>query len=505
MAVSLASINKGAQTALQPGPKGARTMEPIQLKGAPAKGAERVRWFAAKFAKVPSGHGAGQAFKLRDWQMDILCGLYPKGEQWPSQGLISMPRANGKSSLAAILALANLFVWGDMSPQILICSSDARQSGIIYNMCRRIIELNDELSKRAKIYKDRIVTPFNDGVLMPLPSDVGALQGWAPTLAIVDELHVVSPEVWEAMLLSSGKRPDSLCLAISTPADTDQSVMWSLVKSAREDPSPDFFFKEFSSDPTHPTTCQHCIEASNPAYGDFLSATSMVNVRKTSRESSYRRLRLGQWLEAVEDSWLTKPAVDAVLTDEGIPAGSRVTIAVDGSFSGDLTAIVAATISPKPRIELLAAWRPQDEADDGFRVPIAEVENAIRDAAKKFQCVEVLFDAYRWSRTMQVLAGERLPIAEFPQSAQRMTPATVGAWEAINNGKVEIVKDDTLIEHLLNARVTEDSRGTRVRKSNKDSKKRIDSAVCLIMALSRASFLANQAPAKSRRVLRAVG
>lgn len=487
----------------RPGPKSARDVTLLNLKSAPKRGHKRVYWFANKYLKVPQGHGQGKSFKLRTWQKEITEGVFPDNRDRPSQGLVSLPRGNGKSTLAAVYALYALFADGVESPQVLICASDVRQAGIIFNACRRMIELSPELDKRAKIYKDRIEIPGNNGLLMPLPSDVGALQGWAPSLALVDELHVVNQDVWESMLLSSGKRPDSMCLAISTPADNDDSVMWSLVKNARENPDPDFYFREYTSDPSHETDCIHCIKQSNPAFGDFLSAKSMANVRKTSRESAYRRLRLGQWLEAVENSWVSKTQLDAVLTDKQISDGSKVVLAVDGSYSGDTTAIVAVSVGPVPRAQLVKLWRPQDEAEEGYRVPILDVEQEIRNACQRWDVAEICFDPYRFARTMQELGRERLPVVEFPQSAQRMTPAVTQAYEGIVNRTYEIHNDENLTKHILNCRVTEDNRGTRLRKDKKDSPNKIDSAVCMVMALSRASFLANK-PVKRGKIFRSV-
>lgn len=483
----------------RPGPKAARDLSRLPLKGAPKRGHKRVNWFTKKFLKVPNGYGAGKPLTYRPFQKEITAGLFPDDKPRPSQGLVSMPRGNSKSTTAATLALYALFADGVESPQVLIVASDIRQAGIIFNICRRMIETSPELSSRAKIYKDRITVPGSDGLLMPLPADAGALQGWQPTLALIDELHVVSADLWEAMLLSSGKRPDSLCLAISTPALSDESVMWQLVKDARENPTPDFYFREWTSDPSHPTDCQHCWYQANPALGDFLSLQSMENVRKTARESSFRAYRLGQWLEAVEDSWLTRPQVEALLTDEPIPHGARVVLAVDGSYSGDATAIVAVTVEENPTAALIALWEPHTQPE-GYRVPVLDVMDAIRAAARLYDVAEIIFDPYRYQMVMETLQAERLPVIQHPNSPSRMTPATIGAYEAIIEGRVKIVDDERFTRHLLNARVIENDRGTKVQKPHKDSLDKIDAAVCLIMGLSRASFLSNQ-PKKSRRAV----
>jgi phage terminase large subunit-like protein len=43
------------------------------------------------------------------------------------------------------------------------------------------------------------------------------LQGWNPSLAIVDELHVCTRQVWDAVSLAAGKRDRPMTSAISTP------------------------------------------------------------------------------------------------------------------------------------------------------------------------------------------------------------------------------------------------------------------------------------------------
>jgi phage terminase large subunit-like protein len=79
-------------------------------------------------------------------------------------------------------------------------------------------------------------------------------------------------------------------------------------------------------------------------------------------------------------------------------------------------------------------------------------------------------------------ATSRLPVLEFPQSTQRMTPATTGPYEAVVNGTVTHSGDPRLARHIGNSTVRTDNRGTRIHKEHKHSTRRIDLAVCAIMA-----------------------
>ena len=118
--------------------------------------------------------------------------------------------------------------------------------------------------------------------------------------AIVDELHVVTRDVWEAVSLASGKRDRSLTLAISTPAGDTDSVMWSLVEHGRLDDDPAFYLREFAAPAGCEVDDQDAWAAANPALDDFLHRDALRATLRTSRELSFRRFRLGQWVDQVE-------------------------------------------------------------------------------------------------------------------------------------------------------------------------------------------------------------
>ena len=76
---------------------------------------------------------------------------------------------------------------------------------------------------------------------------------------------------------------------------------------------------------------------------------------------------------------------------------------------------------------------------------------------------------------------------EFPQSPQRMTPATQRFGEAVLNRALTYSGDPDLARHVGNAVVKNDSRGHRIVKEHKDSTRRIDLAVAAVMAFAAAS------------------
>src|SRR5699024_4854011 len=111
------------------GPKGRVKVEPLSFKGWPKDRAKRRVRFIHDYLLVPRGHGAGDAVKLRDFQREIIAGAFAPDIL---TALVSLPRGNGKTALAAMLGLAELFV-GPPSAEVLVVASDQRQANITMN------------------------------------------------------------------------------------------------------------------------------------------------------------------------------------------------------------------------------------------------------------------------------------------------------------------------------------------------------------------------------------
>ena len=66
-------------------------------------------------------------------------------------------------------------------------------------------------------------------------------------------------------------------------------------------------------------------------------------------------------------------------TGEPVPDGADVVLAFDGSFSDDTTALLVGTVSTVPHFDKVKVWE-KPSGDDTYRVPVAEVEDEIRNA-----------------------------------------------------------------------------------------------------------------------------
>jgi hypothetical protein len=369
---------------MKAGPKGTLSVPPLDLRRLPKRGGSRAIAFVERSVTVPKGTGARRRLKLRPWQREIVHAVLD--EPRPRQALVSIPAGNGKSALAAALGLYGLLADRTEGAQVICVASDERQARIILNTARRMVELDPALYARVQLFKDHLLEPHTDSTLFALPADPGALQGWDPSLAIVDELHVVTDDTFEAMAARAGKRDRSLLLAISTPPKVgDDGVMRRLVDHGRAGADPSFYFREFAA----PAGCQVDDEQAwalaNPALDDFLHRDALrATLPPKMRENAYRRYRLGQWV-SLDGAWLPDGAWERCADPSaGIPDGVEVVLGFDGSFSGDCTALVAVTVADRPHVQLVELWEAPEGSRD-WRVPVVEVEDAIRAACQRWR------------------------------------------------------------------------------------------------------------------------
>lgn len=478
------------------GPKKAITADRLDLGHLPASRAARYIAFIQEFLIVPKGYGAGKPVKLHRFQKDIIRGAFGRKVR---TGLVSMPRGNGKSALAAMLSLAELFA-GPESAEVLIVASDQRQAMITFRMAARMIELNPELAERCHIYQDRIEVPHNGARLFPLPAEPGALHGWDPSLLIVDELHVVTRDVWEAVTSAAGKRPQSLALAISTPAASQDSIMWELVKHGREGEDAAFFLMEFSAPAGCAVDDRDAWKAGNPAAAcrpAFLDLDAVEAVRRTLREPVFRQLRLGQWVSGV-DSWLPHGLWESREDlDRDVWPGDRIVMGFDGSASGDSTALMGCTVSAPHHLFVVGLW--ENPGDPRWRVPRAEVMDTITAAFESFDVVELAADPWGWRTELESLQekfGAERVLEWNTAHAQRMAPATDRFYQAAVDGSVSHDGDKRVAAHMAHTVAKSTTLGDLVSKDKKNSPRKIDAAVASIVALDRAAFHARK---KARR------
>lgn len=457
-----------------------------------------------KITKESIAGNAGEPMVFRPWQKELtrqLFALKADGSLRHRTALIGLPRKNGKSAWAAAIALEHL-VLGPSGGEVYSCAADRDQAKIVFGTVKEMIRLEPELSDFLQVYRDAIYNPKNGTTYRALSAEAFTKEGLSPTLTVFDEVHAQpNRELWDVMSLAQGARKEPLMVGITTAGvKTDSSGRDSLcyglyqygqkvVTGEVSDPS--FFFAwweaEADSDHRDPKTW---LDA-NPGFDDIVAASDFESVINRTPESEFRTKRCNQWM-STSDTWLPAGAWDGIATERVVDDGTAVVLAFDGSFNGDCTAIVGVTVEEVPHAFVVQAWEKPDGESADWQVPVLEVEDSIRNACLKWQVEEIACDPYRWARTFQVLEDENLPVALFPQSSARMTPATTRFYEAVMNKSMTHDGDPMFARHVSNATLRTDNRGSRLAKENRNSSRRIDLAVAAVMGLERASWWQGQ-------------
>lgn len=466
------------------GPKPAITAAPLDVSRLPKSGGLRVIRFIESYLRIPRGVGALEPVKLRPWQRRIVRAIYDDPRPWAT--LVSIPRGNGKTALAAMLAVYELLGTGEEGPRVYAVASDERQAGIVFGYARRLIELSPELAAVTTIYRDRLVVEHTDGEMRAMPSEAAALEGLEGSF-IVDELHVVTTDVWETVVSSAGKRPDSRIVAISTPATSREGIMWRLVEQGREGDDPDFRLIEYAA----PAGCElddrRAWKKANPALGDFLDRRALAANLRTLRPAAFRRYRLGQWA-GDDDAWMAWDVWMDCATERTIEDDATVVLGFDGSASGDSTALVAATVEDVPHVQLLGIW--ENPGDARWRVPRAEVVAAIEAAFQRFDVIELAADPWGWRSELETLAVQYPGrVLQWPTNlVGRMAPATDRLYAAVTSGRLTHAGDRRLAEHITNAIAKSTPAGDVIVKDARHGRRRkIDAAIAAIVAVDRAA------------------
>lgn len=438
---------------------------------------------------------------LRPWQRELIATVLDADPQ-PRVAGWCLPRGQGKSTLVAALGLHELMTGGE-GATVIVAAVDERQAGIVFGVAARMVELNDDLACRVQVFKDRLVVPSRGASFTCLPASPASLEGLDYSLAIVDEIGRVAPETWEVIALAQGKREHSTLIGIGTPGPTEDNVLVRLkAYSVTHPEDTSQVYREFSAAgfEDHPSSCEHCWELANPALGDYLHRDALrALLPPKMSENHFRRARLCQFVSSNEHPFIDADTWNDLSTGLAIPDGAEVVLGADASLKDDSTAIVVGTVAAKPHFDKLAVWeKPRD--DGGWQVPILDVEQAIRDATKRYRVREVAFDPAYFTRSALVLEAEGLPMVAYAQSPVRQTAATNDLHSSAVAGLFTHSGDADLTRHVLSATVKESDKGIRIAKHGQRSRNapKIDLATALMMAHNCATWLAAQRKPRAR-------
>lgn len=489
--------------------------------------AKKAMTFASMLPNI-KGPKAGHDIELMDWQKLVYANVFGFVERGTTtrrfrQAVVYVPKGNGKTTIAAPLAIYCTFGEGEGGAEGYAAAVTRDQARILFdtaqNMCRNRAAMRAELGIGVQvnsIYQARTASRF-----VPISSDAKALDGLNVQIAVCDEIgsHKTS-EVYDALTTAMGKRRQPVLLAISTATGNNAGIgkqLWDyglrvLQKSQEDDRS---FFLTYSVDDDDDPWDEATWIKANPGWGVTVQPDAIRAIMRQARnnpaqEAAARTRHLNVWVGADEALFSMRAwnaCGDASLTLDAFE-GRRCHLALDLASKTDLAAL--AIVFPdhdkdgkslyscfarcyineaavlEARNASYPGWANEGELviTPGDETDYSVIEADILDLCQRFRVESLAYDPWGSTQMAQRLSEQRVPCVEFRATTQNFSEPTKELDAAMRACRIRHDGSGPLTWCVGNVVGHYDARdNVYPRKPRPENK--IDAATALIMAIAR--------------------
>ena len=487
--------------------------------------ADRAVSFIESYITHTKGELTNKPMKLEKWQKDdIIRPLF--GWKYKETDLrkyrtcyVEIPRKNGKSTLAAAIALYILFADSERGAEIYSCAGDRNQASIIFNIAKSMVENSVELTSRSEIYRSSIINPSKGNTYKALSADAKLQHGHNAHAILFDELHTQpNRELWDTMKTSTGARTQPLLISLTTAGSskTDGNICWEMHEYAMkvkdgvvEDEA--FLPVIYRADDEDDFLEESTWKKANPNYGisvkkDYIAAESKLATELPSYENAFRRLHLNQWTTN-ETKWLSDS--QWIACDEEINLdilkGRECYGGLDLSSTRDLSALTLVFPMDDGQVFVLPFyWLPEITASERGRkdkVPYVQwaregfiqltegdvqdynyIRHTINDLALKYRIKAIAFD--RWNSTQLVnnLQDDGAKMSPFGQGYASMSAPTKEMEKLVLKKRIVHGNNPVLRWQIQNVQLRTDPAGN-IKIDKAKSSEKVDGVVSLVMGI----------------------
>lgn len=475
------------------------------------------------------GTWAGKRFELMDWQEQIIRDLFgtlkPNGYRQFNTAYIEIPKKQGKSELAAAVALLLTCGDGEQRAEVYGCAADRQQASIVFEVAADMVRMCPALSKRVKILasQKRIIYIPTNSFYQVLSAEAYSKHGFNIHGVVFDELHTQpNRKLFDVMTKGSGDaRMQPLYFLITTAGTDTHSICYETHQKAKDildgrKIDPTFYPVIYGADENDDWTDPKVWEKANPSLGitvgiDKVRAACESAKQNPSEENSFRQLRLNQWVkQAVR--WMPMDKWDkcAFAVNEEQLEGRVCYGGLDLSSTTDITAFVLVfpPLDEEDKYVILPYfWIPEDTLDlrvkrdhvpydvwerqgylqttEGNVIHYGYIEKFIEKLGERFNIREIAFDRWGAVQMVQNLEGMGFTVVPFGQGFKDMSPPTKELMKLTLEQRIAHGGHPVLRWNMDNIFVRTDPAGN-IKADKEKSTEKIDGAIATIMALDRA-------------------
>lgn len=473
------------------------------------------------------GPEAGQKLRLMDWQRFVYANIFGFVERERTkvrrfrQGEVWVPRGNGKTTVAAPMALYMTFMEREGGAEGYAAAVTRDQARILFDVAREMTRRCDRFREFAgvgisakAIYQEHTASRF-----VPVSSDAKALDGLNVQVAVCDEIgsHKTS-QVYDVLLTAMAKRLQPFLLSISTATGNNSGIgrqIWDYgvrILDAIDD-DPRMFAMIYTPDDGDDIWDQAVWRKVNPGWGQTVQPEAFITTANQARnnaaqEAAFKTRHLNIWVGA--DEALFSPRAWANCADRSLKLadfeGNPCHIGLDLASKTDLAAIglcfplenkqyalfaqcfINNTAVQEQRNASYAGWiktndlivTPGDETDFGL------IEATIIDLCKRFKVLSVGYDPWNATQMSQRLMEQGVPMQHMRPVMSNLSEPTKELDAAMRAKRIKHDGNGVLAWCVGNCVGQYDTSGNvKPQKQKTREEAKIDAAIAVIMALGR--------------------
>ena len=438
---------------------------------------------------------------------------------------MEIPKKNGKSELAAAIALFLLYADNEPSAEVYGAAADRQQASIVFDVARRMVEMTPALMKRSKIMAagKRLVNYSNAGFYQVLSAEVGTKHGLNVSGLVLDELHAQpNRNLVDVLTKGSGDARTQPFYFLITTAGTDRNSICfeyhskaaDILEGKRIDPS--FYPVIYGLDDGDDWNAEENWYRANPSLGHTIQIDRVRDayreaLQNPAEENVFRQLRLDQWVGS-SVAWIPEHIYDRGAREINLDSlrGRDCYCGLDLSSTSDITAFVM-VFPPRNAAEdyivLPHFWLPRETLNlrvrrdhvpydvwekqglfhitEGNVVDYNFVRKTINELGEQFHILEIGVD--RWNATQLItdLEGDGFIMVPIGMGFKDMSPGMKELYKLLLEGKVNH-GGNPVLRWMAGNVVAEVDAAENIKPSKKKSTEKIDGIVALIMAIDRA-------------------
>jgi phage terminase large subunit-like protein len=484
--------------------------------------------------KHTKGKWAGKNFDLLPWQEQIIRDIFgivkENGKRQFQTAYIEIGKKNGKSELAAAVALYLLYADNEPSAEVYGAAADRQQASIVFDVARQMVNMSPALTKRSKVMtaQKRLVNYSNAVFYQVLSAEVGTKHGLNVSGLVLDEVHAQpNRKLYDVLTKGSGDAREQPLFFLITTAGTDRnSICYELHTKAKEilngrKADPTFYPVIYGLDETEDWNDEKNWYKANPSLGHTIGIDRVREAYKNAlenpaEENVFKQLRLNMWVNSTV-CWIPDHIYEKGNTpiDFDRLRGRECYAGLDLSSTSDITAFVL-VFPPRTEDENYIVyphfWLPEDTLElrcrrdhvlydvwkrqgfinttEGNVIHYGFIEKYINELGKIYNIKEIAVDRWNATQMTQNLEDDGFTMIPFGQGYKDMSPASKELYKLLMEGKITHGGNPVLKWMAGNIVMHQDPAGN-IKPDKEKSVEKIDGIVATIMALDRCVRNAN--------------